>query len=102
LELLLTGDRIDAQRALQMGLVHRVVPHEMVKAEAEGLAERLCRNGPVALRCTKEAAIRGLDLPFAEVVRMGEALRRLALQSEDVAEGVQAFLEKREPRFTGR
>jgi E-phenylitaconyl-CoA hydratase len=102
LELLLTGDRIDAQRALQMGLVHRVVPHDRVKAEAEGLAERLCRNGPVALRCTKEAAIRGLDLPFAEAVRMGEALRRLALQSEDVAEGMQAFLEKREPRFTGR
>lgn len=102
LELLLTGDRIDAQRALQMGLVHRVVPQDAVKAEAEGLAERLCRNGPVALRCTKEAAIRGLDLPFAEAVRMGEALRRLALQSEDVAEGVQAFLEKREPRFTGR
>jgi len=102
LELLLTGDRIDARRALEMGLVHRVVPHERVKAEAESLAQRLCRNGPLAVRCTKEVAVRSLDMPFAEAMRMGEALRRLALQSEDAVEGVQAYLEKREPRFTGR
>jgi enoyl-CoA hydratase/carnithine racemase len=73
-----------------------------VKEEAEGLARRLCRNGPLAVRCTKEVAVRSLDMPFAEAVRMGEALRRLALQSEDAVEGVQAYLEKREPRFTGR
>ena len=54
------------------------------------------------MRCTKEVAVRSLDMPFAEAVRMGEALRRLALQSEDAVEGVQAYLEKREPRFTGR
>lgn len=102
LELLLTGDRVDAQRAHQMGLVHRVVPHETVKTEAEAFAQRLCRNGPLALRCTKEVAVRSLSLPFPEAVRMGEALRRLALQSEDALEGVQAFLEKREPHFVGR
>lgn len=102
LELLLVGDRIDARRALEMGLVHRVVPPEQLRAEAEGLARRLCRNGPLAVRCTKEVAVRSFDMPFTEAVRMGEALRRLALQSEDVAEGVRAYLEKREPRFTGR
>ena len=102
LELLLVGDRVDARRALEMGLVQRVVPHERLSAEAESLARRLCRNGPLAMRCTKEAAVRSLDMPFTEAVRMGEALRRLALQSEDVAEGVRAYLEKREPRFTGQ
>jgi E-phenylitaconyl-CoA hydratase len=102
LELLLVGDRIDARRAIEIGLVQRVVPHERLKAEAEGLAHRLCRNGPRAMRCTKEAAVRSLDMPFTEAVRMGEALRRLALQSEDAAEGVRAYVEKREPRFTGQ
>ncbi len=102
LELLLTGDRVDAQRALQMGLVHRVVPHDEVKAEGERLARRLCRNGPLAMRCTKEVAVRGQNMPFADAVRMGEGLRRIASQSEDVREGILAFREKREPRFTGR
>jgi enoyl-CoA hydratase/carnithine racemase len=101
LELLLTGDRIDARRALEMGLVHRVVPHDEVKAEGERLAQRLSRNGPLAMRCTKEVAVRSLNMPFADAVRMGEGLRRIALQSEDVREGILAFREKREPRFTG-
>ena len=101
LELLLTGDRLDARRALEMSLVHRVVSHDRVKTEAESFAQRLCRNGPVALRCTKEVAVRSLDMPFVDAVRMGESLRRLATQSEDAAEGVRAYIEKREPRFTG-
>ena len=102
LEILLTGERIDSRRALEMGLVNRLVPHDQLMEEAESLARRLCRNGPLAVRCTKEAAVRSLDMPFVEAVRMGEALRRLALQSEDVVEGMRAYLEKREPRFTGR
>ncbi len=102
LELLLIGDRVDASRAYQMGLLNRVVPHEALASEAEALAQRLCRNGPLAVRCTKEVAYRSLNLPFADAVRMGEGLRRLALQSEDAREGPRAFREKRDPQFRGQ
>jgi len=102
LELLLVGDRVDARRAYEMGLLMRVVPAGEALAAAETLAQRLCRNGPLAVRCTKEVAVRSLQVPFGEAVRMGESLRRLVMASEDAREGPQAFREKREARFQGR
>jgi enoyl-CoA hydratase/carnithine racemase len=102
LELLLIGDRVDATRAYEMGLLNKVVPHETLVDEAEALARRLCRNGPLAVRCTKEMAYRSHDVPFDEAVRMGESLRREALRSEDAREGPAAFREKRDAQFKGR
>lgn len=102
LELLLIGDRVDAQRAYDMGLLNRVVPHDELAAAAEALARRLCKNGPLAVRCTKEVAYRSLQVPFGDAVRMGESLRRIVNASEDAREGPAAFREKREPQFKGR
>ena len=102
LELLLVGDRVDAQRAYDMGLVNRVVAAGAALTEAEALAQRLCKNGPLAVRCTKEVAYRSLQMPFGDAVRMGESLRRLVNASEDAREGPRAFREKRAPEFQGR
>jgi enoyl-CoA hydratase len=101
MEVLLLGDRIDAQTALAIGLVNEVVAPERVLERAREIAERLCRNGPVAVRKIKEAVVRGLRMPmtdaFAHELRLGAEV----FASQDAVEGPQAFAEKREPRFTG-
>jgi enoyl-CoA hydratase/carnithine racemase len=101
LELLLVGDRVDAARAYDMGLVNRVVPHDELMAEARRWAERLARNAPQAMAATKEVAVRSQAMSFHDALRMGEAFRKLAGGTEDAREGVRAFREKREPKYTG-
>ncbi|MEQ8842852.1 MAG: enoyl-CoA hydratase-related protein [Acidimicrobiales bacterium] len=102
LELLLTGDTIDAERAREMGLAWRVHDHDELLTAANALARRLCQGAPLAVRATNEMAHRGRDLPWTDAVRMGEAMRRVVSQSEDTAEGRAARVEKRPPRWQGR
>ena len=78
LELLLTGDPIDAAHAKQIGLVWRVVAHEALLSEAQILAERLCK-APIAVRATKEVAVRTRSMPWIEAVRFGETMRKVAI-----------------------
>jgi enoyl-CoA hydratase len=102
LELALTGEPIDAARALALGLVNRVVPAADLRATALALADRIAANGPLAVQAAKEVAHRALHLH--DNVDLA-ALRELAVpvhRSEDAREGRAAFLEKRPPRFTGR
>jgi enoyl-CoA hydratase/carnithine racemase len=66
------------------------------------LAERICRNGPLAVRMTKELALRSFEVPLAEGLRLYNEFRRLVHMSEDQAEGMRAFRERREPRYRGR
>ena len=102
MELLLTGERIDAARAHEIGLVGRVVPHDDLLAEARALAERLCRAAPLAARATKEMAVRGATLPMSEAIRFGETMRKVVQATEDAAEGAAAAAERREPRWQAR
>lgn len=101
LELLLVGDRVDAQRAYDMGLVNKVVPHDQLMDEAMRWAERLARNAPQAMAATKEMAVRSQTISFSDALRMGEAFRKLAGGSDDAREGIRAFREKRDPDYHG-
>ncbi len=100
MELLLTGEPIDAQRAYQIGLVNRVVPRGEALGAAVELAEKICRNGPLAVRTAKEIAVRSLGQEAGFVLE--KALGARVFASEDAKEGPRAFAEKRPPRFEGR
>jgi 2-(1,2-epoxy-1,2-dihydrophenyl)acetyl-CoA isomerase len=102
LELSISGDRIDARRALEIGLVNRVVPPERFEAEVEGYAARLAALPTAAIGATKELLGSALRVELDEALRReAEAQGRMG-QTDDHLEGVMAFAEKREPRFRGR
>jgi enoyl-CoA hydratase/carnithine racemase len=99
MELLLIGERVGANRAKEMGLAWKVVPHDQLMTEARALADRLCKSAPLAVRATKEVAMRGQELPFTQAVRFGETMRRVAGATTDAKEGGAAAREKREPTW---
>jgi enoyl-CoA hydratase/carnithine racemase len=101
-ELLFIGEIIDAQEALRIGLVGRVVPHEELMPAAMALANRIAANPPLAVQALKAGLRRALDPDWAELGRwVSETLGRL-FQTEDHREGVRSFLEKRPPDYRGR
>jgi enoyl-CoA hydratase len=102
LEMLLTGEMVDAAEALRIGLVNRVVPREKLREEAEGLMRRMMANGPLSLRFTIEAVNDGLEMGLDEAQHQEATLFGLICTTEDMKEGTQAFLEKRPPRFQGK
>jgi len=102
MEILLLGDRIDAQEAYRIGIVSRVVPHKELIPTAEKMARRICENGPLAVRATKEIAIRGMNTTLDEGLRLYALLNRMIHETEDAREGPRAFVEKRPPQFKGR
>ena len=106
MEMLLFGDRIDARRAYELGLVNKVVPAAELQATATAYAERLCQNPPLAVQAAKQLALRGLDMPmnYAPVAwhLMSDGVTRAVQDSEDIVEGRRAFAEKRPAHFKGR
>jgi E-phenylitaconyl-CoA hydratase len=101
-ELLLMGDGISAQRAYELNLVNKVVSQEQLLDHATAIAERLCENAPLAVRGIKEMLAKNKDLSRTEADELFETIKARVRSSEDRKEGMNAFKEKRKPRWQGR
>jgi len=101
MEMVLTGEPVDAATALAWGLINRVVPPDRLRAEVAMLAATLADRPPIALRAAKKAVLASRDLPVGLGVDLERLLFALCCGTADKAEGVRAFLEKRPPHFVG-
>jgi enoyl-CoA hydratase len=102
LDLMLTGRQVEADEALRIGLVNRVVPRESLLADATALANELAAKAPVALQYIIEAVNRGADMSLEKAQFLEATLFGLVASTDDMREGTQAFLQKRKPQFKGR
>lgn len=102
LELILTADIIDANEAYRIGLVNKVVPAAELMTVAKALGTKLAEKPPIALRAAKDAVNLGYDLDLPAALELENRLFALCMGTDDKAEGVAAFLEKRKPVWKGR
>jgi (E)-benzylidenesuccinyl-CoA hydratase len=102
MEMILTGDPLDAATALQVGLVSRIVPEDELLPTARQIAQRIAGHAPLAVKAVKEVAQTALDETLEQSLRFGSTLRWIIGQTEDAREGPRAFAERREPRYQGR
>ena len=101
-ELVLTGKRISAQEAFDLGLVARVVERVALHESTMELAREICRSSPVGVREAKRAIDRALDVPLEDGIDLEDLAWRRAVASADRREGIAAFNEKRDPQWKGR
>jgi enoyl-CoA hydratase/carnithine racemase len=102
LEMILTGEVIGAQEALRIGLVHRIVPKKDLTEVTMKMAQEMASKGPIALRYAKEAVYKGLDMTLEQGLRLEADLYLLIHTTKDRTEGIQAFREKKTPKFEGK
>lgn len=101
MELLLTGDFIDAHEAYRIGLVNKIVSKDLILDTAILLAKKIASNAPLAIQATKETTLRAIGIAIPEGLSISENQARNLLQTNDYQEGAAAFTSKREPKFTG-
>ncbi len=102
LQLMFTGERIGAEEAYRIGLVNRVVPQSGLMTAAMELAQRINESAPISVRLVKEAALKGLDLPLMDGLRMESLFSLFVHTTEDAKEGPLAFAQKRKAEYKGR
>jgi enoyl-CoA hydratase len=102
LEMIFTGETIDAREAYRVGLVNKVVPPQELMSTVMSMAREMASKGSVALRYTKEAVYQGMDLTLEQGLRLEADLYLLIHTTKDRTEGIKAFREKRVPKFEGR
>ncbi|MCG8441171.1 MAG: enoyl-CoA hydratase-related protein [Caulobacterales bacterium] len=101
-ELIWSGRRVDAREALALGLVTRLEEPETLTPAAHAMARAIAEGPPIAIRLAKQAVGRALDTTLAEALDFESYAQMICAETDDIKEGVSAFIEKRKPRFTGR
>ena len=101
-ELVFTGEMINAEEAIRIGLVEKVVPPDKLMDEALKMAGAIAKTGPIAVKLAKTAINAGSEMDLQKALLLEKTLVSLCFDSDDRVEGMKAFLEKREPEFTGR
>jgi enoyl-CoA hydratase len=101
-EMIFTGDWVDAKRAYEIGLVNAVLPRETLIEHCRTVADKIAQRGPLAVARAKRLVERGYDIPLRAANRQEAESFSLLFDTEDRREGMQAFVEKRPPRFTGK
>ena len=102
LEMILTGEMIDAKEAYRIGLVNKIVPSAELRTIVMDMAKEMASKGPISLRYTKEAVNKGMDMTLEQGLRLEADLYLLLHTTKDRTEGIQAFREKKTPRFEGK
>ncbi len=101
-EMLFTGNRINAEEALRIGLVSRVVPLDQLMPTAKEIASTICQRGPLGVRASKEAMIKAYSMTLEEGLALEKKLNAQLRTTEDFIEGARAFAEKRPPEYKGK
>ena len=102
MEMLLLGEMVDADEALRLGLVNRVVPAAELDATVAAMAATILTKSPLTLEIGKEAFYRQLDMPIEDAYAYCSAVMTRNMMAHDAEEGIDAFIEKREPKWEGR